>query len=151
MPDQLALAAAALALCAATAGASDGGKAYPDHARLEKEVAQFERADREEPPPKGAVVCIGGSTIRGWRPRIREDLAPVTVVPRGLGGSNMNDAIHYADRIVIPYAPRAVVLYEGDNDIAAGIPPERVVSTFRAFVARVIKAIPVRTPWSRRG
>ena len=75
--------------------------------------------------------------MRGWHETIRNDLAPLTVIPRGFGGSNMNDALHFADRIVLPYEPRAVVVYEGDNDIAQGIAPEKVADTFRAFVAKV--------------
>jgi lysophospholipase L1-like esterase len=34
--------------------------------------------------------------------------------------------VHFADRIVIPYAPRMVVLYAGGNDISNGKAPERL-------------------------
>jgi lysophospholipase L1-like esterase len=115
---------------------------YPSPARFEKAVREFEAADQKQPPPSGAIVCIGSSSMRGWHSAIEEDLAPLTVIPRGFGGSNMNDALQYADRIVIPYRPRAIVLYEGDNDIEQRIPPEKVVATFRAFVGKVHKHLP---------
>lgn len=115
---------------------------YPNPARFEKHIAGFEAADKENPPPKGAALCVGSSSMRGWHKTIREDLAPITVIPRGFGGSNLNDVIHFADRIVLPYEPRAIVLYEGDNDIASGISPEQYLETFNAFTALVHKQLP---------
>lgn len=115
---------------------------YPDPARFEKAVAAFEAKDRQAPPPKGAVVCLGSSSIRMWHKHLGEDLAPLTVIPRGFGGSNMNDALRYADRLVLPHKPRAIVLYEGDNDIAQGVAPETIRDTFLAFLSRVRKDLP---------
>jgi len=112
-------------------------KEYPRPERFAKDIQSFEAADKKQPPPKGAIVCIGSSSMRGWHGTIRNDLAPLTVILRGFGGSNMNDVLHFADRIVLPYEPRAVVVYEGDNDIAQGIAPEKVADTFRAFVTKV--------------
>ncbi len=54
----------------------------------------------------------------------------------------MNDALHYADRIVLPYRPRAIVLYEGDNDIAQGIKPKTIADTFRLFVDKIHGELP---------
>lgn len=55
----------------------------------------------------------------------------------------MNDALHYADRIVLPYKPRAVVLYEGDNDIAQNISPQKIADTFRQLlVEKIHKKLP---------
>ena len=122
-------------------GAGDS-KEYPSPERFEKNMQKFEAADKKQPPPKGAIVCIGSSSMRGWHKTIKNDLAPLTVIPRGFGGSNMNDALHFADRIVLPYKPRAVVVYEGDNDIAQGIAPEKVADTFRAFVTKVQTEFP---------
>jgi lysophospholipase L1-like esterase len=118
------------------------GKPYGDPARFEKAVEAFESQDRRAPPPEGAVLCLGSSSIRMWHPTIKQDLAPLTVIPRGFGGSNMNDALHYVDRLVTPYKPRAIVLYEGDNDTAQGVAPEAIRDTFLAFVARVRKDLP---------
>lgn len=106
------------------------------------QIHAFEEADRKQPPPQGAIVCIGSSSMRGWK-SIVEDLAPLTVIPRGFGGSTMKDAVHYADRIVIAYKPRAVVLYEGDNDLGRGLTtPEELKDTFLAFVKKVHGSLP---------
>ncbi len=113
-----------------------------DPTRFEESILRFEATDSEQPPPKDAIVCIGSSSIRGWHPTIEKDLAPLTVIPRGFGGSNMNDALHYADRIVLPYKPRAIVLYEGDNDIAQGIKPKTIADTFRLFLEKIHEKLP---------
>ncbi|MDA3873020.1 MAG: SGNH/GDSL hydrolase family protein [Kiritimatiellae bacterium] len=115
---------------------------YPNPGRYENQISAFETADKENPPPKGAVLCIGSSSMRGWHMTLREDLSPITVIPRGFGGSNLNDVIHFADRVVLPYEPRAIVLYEGDNDIAAGISPERYLKKFNEFTALVHSELP---------
>lgn len=117
-------------------------KQYKNPDRFEKAIAKFEEADKEQMPPKNAIVGIGSSSMRGWHQMIQEDLSPLTIIPRGFGGSNMNDALHFVDRIVIPYKPRAVLLYEGDNDIAQGITPEKIKKTYQAFVQQVHAALP---------
>jgi lysophospholipase L1-like esterase len=117
-----------------------GGYGAPG--KFEKEMQSFDKADAAAKPPEGAIVCTGSSSMRGWRTTIAEDLAPLTVIPRGFGGSSMNDLLHHADRLVLAYKPRAVVVYEGDNDIASGIAPERILEAFKAFVAKVREKLP---------
>lgn len=118
------------------------GKEYSDPTRFEKAIQNFEAADKEQAPPQAAILCVGSSSIRGWHDTVHEDLAPLTIIPRGFGGSNMNDLLYYADRIVLPYKPRAIVVYEGDNDLAQGISPQKFVGTFRKFVDKVHKQFP---------
>jgi lysophospholipase L1-like esterase len=42
------------------------------------------------------------------------------VINRGFGGSELSHAIMYADQIILPYKPKQVVVYSGENDIAVG-------------------------------
>ena len=120
----------------------DGQKTYRSPARFEEAIQRFEAADREQLPPRGAIVCVGSSSMRGWHKTIQSDLSPLTLIPRGFGGSNMNDALFFADRIVLPYNPRAVIVYEGDNDIAQGIEPGTIVDTFQTFTEKIHKKLP---------
>lgn len=115
---------------------------YPDPQRYNNAIQQFEEADRDSFPPAQAILVIGSSSIRGWHGHIHQDLPEFTIIPRGFGGSHMNDVLYFADRIVIPYKPRAIVLYEGENDIAHGIPPEVVVDTFQTLIRNVHQALP---------
>lgn len=115
---------------------------FPKPTRYTKDITKFLEKDSLTPPPTNAVLCIGSSSMRGWHETIHEDFAPLTVIPRGFGGSTMYDVLYYADKIVLPYKPRAIVLYEGDNDIAHNVKPEKVASTFQDLVKKVHAELP---------
>jgi lysophospholipase L1-like esterase len=109
----------------------------------ESAIEDFEEADRASPPEPGAVLFTGSSSIRLWG-SLEEDMAPLRVLNRGFGGSHVDHVSHYAARIVHPYAPSAVVLYAGDNDLAEGTgkTAESVFADFQRFVARVREKVP---------
>lgn len=106
-------------------------------------IAQFEAQDRAHPPLKDAIVFTGSSSITFWD-TLEQDMAPLPVLNRGFGGSRMNDAVRYARRIVIPYAPRAVVLFAGTNDIAEPYPKSAsdVFEGYKSFVQTVHADLP---------
>jgi lysophospholipase L1-like esterase len=83
---------------------------------------------------------VGSSSIRGWD--LPKYFPKWPTINRGFGGSQLHDAVHFLDRIVLPYRPRVVVLYAGDNDIAGGRRPKQVWMDFRDFVTRVRAALP---------
>lgn len=103
---------------------------YRSSDRFEKDIQKFEAQDTKSMPPQGAVVVTGSSSVRMWHKRMAKDLQPLTVIPRGFGGSNMNDLLHFSERIIAKYNPRAVAIYEGDNDIAQNISPKQVKEKF---------------------
>ena len=115
--------------------------ARPDTGRFESEIRAFEAHDREMPPPQNAVLFVGSSTIRMWC-TLDRDFPALRVVNRGFGGSEMSDLLFYAPRVVLPYRPRTIVLYEGDNDLAAGKTPADVRDAFRRFTALVRERLP---------
>ena len=41
------------------------------------------------------------------------------VINRGFGGSSLPDVIRYADDIIFPYQPKQIIIYCGENDLAA--------------------------------
>jgi lysophospholipase L1-like esterase len=109
--------------------------------RWDKDIAAFEAQDRTNPPPKGAILFIGSSSIRLWK-TLAQDLPEHTVINRGFGGSQIADSVHFVDRMVVPYQPKRIVMYAGGNDINGGKTPEQVASDFKAFVARVHTKLP---------
>lgn len=113
----------------------------PDPERFETTIAAWEERDQSAPPPRDAIVAIGSSAIRRWA-TLRLDMAPLTIIQRGIDQSWMQDAVHYADRIVNAYEPRAVVLYAGDSDISGGLSPDELLDDFLAFVAKIHAARP---------
>ncbi len=106
-----------------------------DHAQWNQDIAAFQASDRQHPPAAGAVLFIGSSSIRFWK-TLASDFPEVKTINRGFGGSEIDDATFFADRIVEPYHPRAIVMYAGDNDLADGDSPARVRDDFAAFVRK---------------
>src|SRR3979411_1509384 len=85
----------------------------------EPSIRRFEEQDKGNPPKWGGIVFTGCSSIALWETLVNE-MKPLDVINRGFGGSQYSDLNQYAKRIVIAYRPRAVVAYEGDNNLAAG-------------------------------
>ncbi len=77
-----------------------------------------------------------------WK-TVSNDLAPLTIYNFGIGGTTMKDAAEaFANHLVIPFKPRAVILYEGSNDIARNTTPDQIAIHFRDFYSQVRKALP---------
>jgi lysophospholipase L1-like esterase len=88
-------------------------------------------------------VFTGSSSIRLWD-TLANDMKPLQVLNRGFGGSQIADVNHYASRIILPYRPRAVVLYAGDNDLSSpwSKSPEQVFADFKQFVEIIHSQLP---------
>lgn len=104
-------------------------------------IAGYEASDRENPPALGSVVLTGSSSVLFWSSSA-SDLAPLPTLNRGFGGSVLVEATHYADRIVLPYEPSAIVLYSGDNDIGSGGSADCVLRDFEAFAEKIHASAP---------
>ena len=110
-------------------------------ARFEGEIRQFEKAASASPPDPGGILFVGSSSIRKWTTLV-QDYPNLPVLNRGFGGSTFPELLHYYPRVVLPYRPREIVVYEGDNDLAAGRTPRQVADDYRAFVRRVRETLP---------
>ncbi|MBE0536253.1 MAG: hypothetical protein IH624_11345 [Phycisphaerae bacterium] len=132
------LSMAALVLCVSAARSQS--TETPQPSRWEKDIATFEAWDSKNAWPREAVLFVGSSSIRMWR--TAESFPDLPVINRGFGGSQTADVVEFTDRIVIKYAPRLIVFYAGDNDIAAGKSPQEVLDDYKAFVIRVQEVLP---------
>jgi lysophospholipase L1-like esterase len=113
----------------------------PHHLQYEKDIQAFEAVDKASPPPQNAILLIGSSSIRKWT-NAPAQFPDHRLIMRGFGGSYLSDSVAFLNRIVIPYRPKLVLLYAGDNDIAGGKTPEQVFADFQEFVARTQAALP---------
>jgi lysophospholipase L1-like esterase len=111
--------------------------------KWESAIAAFEAADRKSPPPKDAILFVGSSSIRLWD--LKKSFPELTTINRGFGGSQMADVVRHAHRIVTPYNAKAIVLYEGDNDLNAKKSPETVAADFAAFI-NIVRAEQATVP-----
>ena len=97
---------------------------------------------KQESPPPGSVLCIGSSHMALWK-TIQTDLAPLHVHNYGIEGSRMSHAAKlFVPKFVIPFKPRAVLLYEGSNDLAADKSPGEVLAQFRLVHEQIHEALP---------
>ncbi len=108
--------------------------------RWEPKIRAFEALDKKQPPPQGAILFVGSSSIVGWD--LNKCFPDLETINRGFGGSQVADSLKFAERIVLPYRPRVIVFYAGDNDVAAGKTPQRILADYRQFVAKVHAALP---------
>src|SRR5689334_18360426 len=117
--------------------------ARPEGARadFEAEIQAFEAQDAVTPPPARPVLFVGSSSIRIW-PNLSASFPGWPVLNRGFGGSEMSDVLTYFDRVVARYQPSQIVIYEGDNDLAAGKSVAQVFADYSNFLARVEQQLP---------
>jgi lysophospholipase L1-like esterase len=108
--------------------------------KWEKDIVAFEEKDKASPPPQNEIVFVGSSTVRMWK--TAEAFPDLKVLNRGFGGSQISDSVKYADRIILPYKPRIVVVFAGGNDINVGKAPEQVAEDFKSLVGRIHAALP---------
>src|SRR5215216_2021219 len=133
---------AVIGLLAATGVLSRQLAAQNGPDRWEPAIKAFEEADRVSPPPRNGIVFIGASSIVRWNLKESFPELGAQAINRGFGGSLAPDSTRYADRIVIPYKPRMVVFYAGDNDVEANHTPEQIAGDFTAFERKVHAALP---------
>ena len=86
----------------------------PKVARME-EPFDYRETDQLHPPPQEPVLFIGSSTTARWK--LKRFLPGHPLLNRGVGGTQMADMALHVDRLVTPYAPRTLVIYQGDNDV----------------------------------
>ena len=111
-----------------------------DPNRWEPAIQKFEAEDKAKPPVKGGVLFIGASSIVRWD--LAASFPDLHAVNRGFGGSEMADSARYAARVVLPHAPRVVVLYPGENDLARGTTPAVIGAGFASFYDTIRTALP---------
>ncbi|HET9468760.1 MAG TPA: GDSL-type esterase/lipase family protein [Vicinamibacterales bacterium] len=112
-----------------------------DPNRFEKNIQKFEAEDKANPPAKGSIVFIGASSFARWT-NLAESFPDLKVVNRGFGGSELSEAVKYAPRVVVPHAPRIVVLYAGENDLNRGLTPAAIASDFEKFSQLIHTSLP---------
>lgn len=113
----------------------------PVETRWKDSFDAFAAADLQQAPQAGGVLFVGSSSIRLWDD-LETQFEKMPVIKRGFGGSRMLDVAAHVDQLVLPYKPRLVVVYAGDNDLAEGRTPQQVLDSFVQFVERVHAELP---------
>ena len=109
--------------------------------RWEETIQKFEESDQANPPQEGAILFTGSSSIVMYQD-LAKDFPDHDVLNRGFGGSQFSDLAYYADRVIYPYKPSKIFIYEGDNDIAVGEKPKDVFKEAKELREEIAKALP---------
>lgn len=129
----------ALALAALLAGPAllrAEGLPKPDPSfPFSREIEAFAKANDAGPALSGATLFIGSSSIRLWD--IRDSFPDITTVNRGFGGATTPDVLHHYPRLLPRAKPASVVVYVGENDLAAGRTPEQVSRDILTLLRRL--------------
>jgi lysophospholipase L1-like esterase len=82
------------------------------------EMRAFKKQDSISFPPKNAILFVGSSSFTFWTD-VQSYFPGYTIINRGFGGSTLPDVIRYVNTVVIPYKPKQILIYCGENDFAS--------------------------------
>ncbi|GAC1444100.1 MAG: SGNH/GDSL hydrolase family protein [Sediminibacterium sp.] len=105
---------------------------------FQKEIDAFAKEDSIHHPVRNSILFVGSSSLRKWED-IQAYFPGYPVINRGFGGSSLPDVIQYADRIIYPYRPKQVIIYCGENDLAASdtVTAKMVLQRFRHLFSMI--------------
>lgn len=111
------------------------------------DIRLFKERDAAAPPPKHAILFVGSSSFTKWTD-VQDYFPGYPIINRGFGGSSLPDVIRYAGDIIYPYQPKQIVIYCGENDLAASdtVSAATVVSRFKTLfgmIRRQLGDVPV--------
>ena len=66
--------------------------------------------------PHNSILFTGSSSIEYWK-TLEQDMQPLKVLNHGIGGTKVADMTYYANRLIYPFNPAAIVFFAGTNDI----------------------------------
>jgi lysophospholipase L1-like esterase len=107
------------------------------------DVQAFKKQDSIQPPFQHAILFVGSSSFTNWKD-VKNYFPGYTIINRGFGGSSLPDVIRYADDIIFPYNPKQIVIYCGENDLAASdtVTGEMVFKRFIILFNLIRKKLP---------
>ena len=110
------------------------------------DIVAFKKQDSAQHPPVHPILFVGSSSFTKWTD-VNSYFPGYPIINRGFGGSTLVDVIRYAYDIILPYQPKQVVIYCGENDLAAAdsIPAAEAVSRFKTLYGIIRQNLPNAT------
>lgn len=105
------------------------------------DVQAIRRYDKIYAPPASPILFTGSSSIRLWN-NLAEQFRGYTVLNRGIGGAVIADIDRYVEELILPYKPKQVVLYIGENDIISAPNGDSVFTAFRKLFLHIRSVLP---------
>lgn len=105
------------------------------------DIQTIKQYDKLYRPPHSPIVFTGSSSIRLWD-NLSEMFKNHTVLNRGVGGAVLADIDRYVEDIIVPYKPRQIVLYIGENDIPVAPNGDTVFAGFKRLYQHIRTLLP---------
>lgn len=108
-----------------------------------QEVNGFAVADAKLSPPERAILLLGSSSFTYWKD-VADYFPEHRFLNRAFGGSSLTHQIDYIDKVVYPYKPKQILIYCGENDIAAShaITADTILHRFKILHALIRAQMP---------
>jgi lysophospholipase L1-like esterase len=103
----------------------------------EDEVKRLEN-ERDKIEYEPETIFYGSSSIRLWT-TLYDDFKEAKPVNLGFGGSTLAACVWFFERVMLPYHPKRLVVYAGDNDLGDGRSPEELLIFFQELVVKTEK------------
>lgn len=102
------------------------------HPDFWSDIQAFKKQDSASFPRPHQILFVGSSSFTKWKD-VQKYFPNYPIINRGFGGSSLPDLIRYTDDIVIPYRPKQIVIYCGENDFAGSdtVSVNTVVNRFK--------------------
>ncbi len=108
-----------------------------------KEVQDFKHKDSLSKPAGNEILFIGSSSFTYWQDA-QNYFPGHPIINRAFGGSSLTHLIHYANDIIFPYNPKQIVIYCGENDLAASdtVTAQIVFKRFQTLFSIIREKLP---------
>jgi acetyl esterase/lipase/lysophospholipase L1-like esterase len=110
------------------------------------DILSFKKLDSANLPSKGQILFVGSSSFTKWKD-VDQYFPGYKILNRGFGGSTIVDVIRYAYDVIIPYQPKQVLIYCGENDLASAdsVTADVVVNRFKTLFGMIRQNLPQTT------
>ena len=89
-----------------------------NHPPFWNDIQNFKRQDSLHAPPSHPILFVGSSSFTKWKD-VQDYFPAYTILNRGFGGSTLLDLLRYENDVIFKYHPKEIVIYCGENDLAA--------------------------------
>lgn len=105
---------------------------------FQNEVNAFSKVDSLQTPPTNSILLIGSSSFTNWKD-VASYFPGRVFINRAFGGSSLTHQIEYVEKVVYPYQPKQILIYCGENDIAAShsVTADSVLNRFMRLYALI--------------
>lgn len=102
------------------------------------DIQQFKKSDSISFPARKQILFVGSSSFTYWKD-VKDYFPGKPILNRAFGGSTLVDLMRYRYEVILPYQPKQIVMYCGENDFAASdtVSVETVVGRFKALFSQI--------------